>query len=63
MRKTVNLHNNYDIDYEAMDDLPLSEHVDWNQYNSTKYNMDDLDFEQESKDYFMQKENFDFESD
>lgn len=59
----MNLHENINLDYELMDDLPISEHIDWDQHNSSESNLDELDFEQESKNYFMQKENFDFESD
>ncbi len=59
----MNLHDDFGLDYELMDDLPISEHIDWSQYNSSESNLDDLDFEQQSENYFMQKENFDFESD
>ena len=35
-----------DIDYEHMDDLPLSDHIEWNHLQTKKMITEDLDYDQ-----------------
>ncbi len=49
-----------DVSYEIMDDLPLSEHIEWNHYHSGEINLNELEFEQDDS---VGNENLDFESD
>lgn len=39
----MNEKNNIDIDYENMDDLPLSDHVEWNYFNIKEQDLNDPD--------------------
>lgn len=59
----MNIQDHIDIDYEILDDLPLSDHIEWNHYQSSETNLDELNFEQESLDEYLGKESLDFEYD
>ena len=48
-------------DYEIMDDLPLSEHIEWNNDQSSKVYLNELDFESERLDEYVDDEDLNFD--
>jgi hypothetical protein len=48
-------------EYEIMDDLPLSEHIEWNNAQSSKGYLNELDYESEGTDEYVGDEDLDFE--
>ena len=44
MNEQANIIN--DIDYEHMDDLPLSDHIEWNHFQAEKMITEDLNYDQ-----------------
>jgi len=50
-----------DVDYEIMDDLPISEHVEWRLDDASGDYLEELDFDAEQDDY-IGAEGLDFEA-
>jgi hypothetical protein len=46
----MNNHADVEIDFEPMDDLPLSDHIEWIEFRDTEIILDDVDVEPDNYD-------------
>ncbi len=46
----MNNHADVEIDFEPMDDLPLSDHIEWIEFRDSEIILDDMDVESDNYD-------------